>query len=888
MPKINAPLYSLNGGEVDEEALGRLDLERMRFAGSTYSNFIPRIIGSAMMRPGLEMTTEVSQVPSVMQRYVFSGSDTYRPIFSDQEIRIIRNGAVIERAAVSTTIADGDFASFAGWTDASTGAASASVSGGQLVLTGKQFQTASANQTVSIDVADQAVLQAIRVKVARGPVTISVGTTSGGDDLVSDAVLEDGDHSLAFTPNAASIYLRLFTQENRIALVDSCQIDAAGELVLESPYLAADLRNLRHQQATDVTFIAGAVYQQRELVRYGSTSWGLQRYKVNDGPFRFYDGEINMTPSVYDGNGTLSATQDYFKPSMVGRLFRLTQSGQTVINDFTAGGQDGDSVRISGVGEDRRISWVISGTFTATMTLEVANDDGSGNPTSWTTVFTRTTFGNGSYLDTDDNVIKFFRWSLKVGEHTSGTIEATIIYQGGSQDGVCRMSGYTSPTLAQIEVLDRFYSLNSTAQWDYSEWSDFDGWPQSVVEFGGRLYWDKSGSTFGTLPDDFYSLDDTVIGDSAPILRSLNSEGQSGAYWIMGLQRLIAGTDVAVKSIRSSSFDEPITADSWFPLDAATTGCADIPAIKTDTDGIFVASDGVTLHRLNWEIGAQDYQGSNLMALHEEICEGSPIVAMDIQRTPNTIVWIVLEDGRCISLTYEPGESVVAWSRMETDGLVRDVTVQKEPGGDVVSFLIERNGTQFLEEMAQYRTCRSATDNCNADSFVRFDGAATSTFSVPHLDGRDVTVWADGAVIHDQDNLYTVSGGQVVLASPASRVVIGLPYQANLVTTKLAYGAALGTALFQVKRVAYLGLLFVKSILDGIRVGPDANSMVRYTTTKDDAPLVAGTFYDEFDGPLESFGGDWDTDSRVHVQAFSPYPCTISGLVMSVKTNDTG
>lgn len=889
MPKMNAPLYSLNGGEVSDEALGRLDLERMQFAGSEYINALPKVVGPMGLRSGLEYLVDIPFGNSEMLEYNYSGGALFVPIVSDGEIRIFKDDAFITRADVDTEITSGSFVDFTGWTDASSGTASADASGNLLRLEGGPFDRASAKQTVSVVLADRGVEHGLRINVEHGPLYVTLGSTAGDDDLISAAVLEDGDHSIAFTPTTANVYLELYTENNRRVRVKSCKIDTAGVLVLESPYTVDDIQNLRYTQSIDTIFVACSGFQQREIQRRGDSSWGIQRYKVNDGPFVFYNGIVRLTPTVYEGNGFLTSSSPIFKLSMVGRLYRLTQSGQTVLTNFNAEDQQGEYIRVTGVDDARKITYAVSGTFVGTWVLQVATSDGSDTPTGWTDVATGTAATSTTYTDTDDNVIKYFRFIVEVGGYTSGVVETSLAYAGGSQDGVCRITNVQSTTEANMEVLERFYSLNSTSQWDHSTWSDYDGWPVAVTEFSGRIIWSKVDTGYGTVSDAYYSFDDTIEGDSAPIVRSFNSGGHSGPYWLLGLQRLLAGSDVSEVSVRSSAFDEPLTASNWYPLTASTQGCYDIRPVKTDTDGIYVAADGASLHSLTWDAQAQDYTSSDLTILNQNIFEGASVVSIAVQRKPDTIVWIVLSDGTARALTYQPKENVIAWWRLATDGFIRRVAVSKGLSQDNVIFTVGRDSTRRLERLADPRGCVGGQLNCLADSFKKFElDTPQTTFAVPHLDGRDVTVWADGAAIHNQDNLYTVASGVVTLSVAASNVVIGLPYTGVYHSTKLAYGAALGTALFQVKRVSALGLYFVKTILDGVRVGRDADNLFAFTTTKNDAPIVPGALQATFDGQMQSFSGDWNTDSRIYIEMKSPYPCTVAGLAMQVKTNDAG
>lgn len=890
MPRVSAPVYSLNGGEVGDEALSRLDLERLQFAGSLYQNMMPRVIGSMTLRPGLEHITDIDLGDVQLLEYNYSGGSALIPVLSDEEMRIVKDDAFVSFPSVSTTITNGDFNSFAGWTDSSTGTASADVDAGDLRLHGTEQGRASATQTIAVALADRGVEHALRVAVERGPLNVRLGSTSGDDDLISAQSLDDGWHHIAFTPTTANIYLDLYADVPRQVRVNGVSIASAGTMVIPTPWTSDDLADsiIRYKQNKDVLYVASGVYQQREIQRRGDKSWGVQRYKVDDGPFVASDGTISLTPSGFTGNGTMTSSRGYFESTMIGRLFRLFQSGQTVLEDFTTDPAEGDFIRVSGVGSARTFTWSLSGTWVGTVRLQVATDDGSGNPGAWTDVFTRTTNGSGNYTDSDDNVIKFFRWAVSTGEHTSGTMQTSLVYDGGSRAGVVRITAVTSSTSVAIEVLSRIYSTAATFEWDHSTWSDFDGWPAAVDVFGGRIYWSLSDMIYGSVPDAFKSFDDEVEGNSAPISRSINASSQRGILWMLGLQRLIAGTDASEVSIKASSFDEPLTGDSWFPVDASTRGCANLRAVKADKDGIFVQTSGTGAFRMAPDQQGADYTSSDLMAMHEEICDGSLIVDLAVQRKPDTVVWFILANGEARALTYEPAENVIAWSRVVTDGLFKRVAAIRGAGQDSVYFAVVRNGAQRLERLAKLSECRGGTINCLADGFKRFTATAgQTTFSVPHLNGKQVTVWVNGVAVRDQSSLYTVASNQVVLSAMTGgeSVIIGLPYTGKWQSTKLAYGAANGSALFHKKRVSQLGLGLIKTMLDGLRVGNSFTNLKRLTVTKGDKPIPAGHLFDDFDADMMSVSSDWDTDSSICLEARAPYPFTASSLVMDVKTN---
>ncbi|AXV15120.1 hypothetical protein CYG48_05045 [Neorhizobium sp. SOG26] len=888
MPRVNAPLYSLNGGEVGDEALARLDLERLQFAGSLYLNMLPRVIGSMTLRPGLEHIAMLDLGPIQFLEYAYSGRNALLPVLSNGQMRVINGRSLVSRVAVSTTVTNGNFGSFSGWTDASTGGASASVSSGDLVLVGTSQGHAIARQAITVSSADQTKEHALRLDVERGPVTVKVGTSAGDDDLFSARNIDDGVHSLAFTPFVSTIYVEISNEKARDAIVESCMFEAAGTMVIPTPWQTEDLTaNLvKYRQNTDVLYASSTYFQQREIQRRGDTSWGIQRYKVDDGPFVAADTTAAINPTGYVGTINLVSDRPHFDSKMIGRLYRLFQSGQAVFETFTSAPANSAAIRVSGVGAARTFTYQLGGTWSGTMRLQVAPDSG-GSPGAWTDVATFTSNVASSYTDPDNNVIKYFRWALQSGDYTSGTIGSNLMYQGGSQSGVARVIGYTSPTQVTAEVLSRFYSLNATFDWDVSVWSDYDGWPSAVENFGGRLFWGKDDLVYGSVPDAYKSFDDQVEGDSAPIARSIGAGTDRGILWLIGLERLLAGTDLSEISIKASSFDEPLTASAWFPVDASTFGSANVRAVKVDKDGIFIQASGTGAYRLAQNQGG-DYSSADLMAMHEQICGGSNIVDIAVQRRPDTTVWFVLANGEARCLTYEPSENVIAWSRVVTDGQFTNVAACRGAGQDSVYFAVVRSGTKRLERLADMTDCRGGTVNCLADGFTRFTATASqTTFSVPHLSGKQVVVWVDGKAVRDQSNLATVTGGNVVIPAVAAgkSVVIGLPYVGRWKSTKLAYGAGGGTALFQRKKVAQLGLYLVKTMLDGLRVGRDFNTLRQLTTTSKGAPIAPGTLQEAFDADLMPISSDWDTDSRVCIEARAPYPFTAAGLVMDVTTN---
>lgn len=899
MPRGNFPLYSLNGGEVGTDAIARFDLDRLRYAAVLQDNFFPHVIGKMQLRPGFEDLD--SYVEGVrMIPFVVSGSVTYMLVFTPNRMEVMRGGEYLTREAVSTTIPNGDFNAFTAWTDASTGGASAAVSGGNLVLSGASGGVAIARQQVIVPADGNNREQGLTVDVVRGPVTIRIGSSSGLDNHLS-VTLEEGSHTLNFRPSAI-FWIDLITAENREIIVNSVGIASAGRVSIDTPWDADALRTVRFDQSFDVLFMASDGFQQRRLERRGDTSWSLVRYKTSDGPFTVSpETTTTVTPSVLVGNGSLTASEPIFSSLDVGSLFRATHSQQLVEETFTAIGQFTRSIRVIGVGSTAR-------TITVTVLGDsswdgmVALQQSIAEEGDWVTVETYTGvasgggFGQGetttqTFNDDLDNQIVFYR--LIVSEYTAGTAEASIRYNGGSTTGVVRIVGFTSETVVNMEVLEPFGSTGPSSRWDRGTWSDRNGWPDTVALHDGRLFWGRGDVVYGSESDRFNSFSDTSTGDAAPIIRSIGATTQQGVLWLQSLQRLVAGTDVSEISIRASSFDEPLTASAFAPRRASTRGCFDLQPVEVDTSAIFVQRSGSRIFDLVLDGAAQDYVSRDITELHTDVCKPG-VISIAVQRQPDTRIWFVLSNGEVRCLTYEPSENIVAWSRVSVDGFVEDVEVLPSEIEDEVYIAVNRNiagSTQRrIERLGRFENAVGGQINQIMDSFVHISHSTPSaTISgLDHLNGEQVVVWADGRAIRDQENMATVSGGTIPNTTAYSEITVGVPYNARWRSTKLAYGAAQGTALGMYKRVNHLGLYMVDVVLEGVRIGRDFNNLQQLSSTDRgrgnavDFNLVK----EEYDQDLSNFGGRWDVDSRICIEARAPYPVSVATLVIAMTTND--
>jgi hypothetical protein len=902
MGAANVVLNGFNRGRISPLALARTDFKRTAMSAEVQTNWMPRALGSMMLRPGLGYTGATKgNLQAVSLPFVFATDDTARLELTDLAMRVWVDDVLVTRPAVTSAVTNGSFgADIAGWTDLDSGGAVSSWAlGGYMSLVGTGTAAAKRRQQVTCAGLNLGVRHALNIIIYSGPVLLRVGASAGSDEYVTETTLQAGFHSLAFTP-ATDFYIDVFNFEEAASFVSSIEVAPAGAMEVTTPWIAADLPSLRWDQSGDVVFVACTGYRQRRIERRAVDSWSVVVYQSDDGPFRVQNvGPITIQPSATSGDITLTASEPLFHSGHGGALFKLTQSGQSQDVSVTASDQWSSPIRVTGIDGTRVFSVFINGTWSGTVTLQYS----VGDPGDWVDAISGSFTANTaiSYDDTLDNQVIYYRIGMKSGAWVSGTAECLLEYSSGSQTGIARInqSGVTNSTTATAAVLTEFGNTGATSDWSESYWSAFRGYPSAVALYEGRLWWSGKDRVWGSVSDAFHSFDDGYEGDAGPISRSIGSGPVDKVGWLLPLQRLLLGGEGKVYSARSSSLDEPLTGLNFNIKGISTQGSAAVNGAIVDTSAVFVQRSGVRIYEAAYDAGSYDYAVSELTQLVPEIGEPG-IVKIVIQHQPEKRLHCIRADGTVAVMVYDKQEEVTCWIDVETvGGLIEDAVVL--PGGveDQVYYTVKRtiNGgtVRYHEKWAMEAECRGFASAKLSDAHAVYSGAATTTIaSLSHLEGEEVVVWgwntatpftnADGEAIGRDLGTFTVDGGEIEgLADEVTNAVVGLAYAAQFMSSKLAYAVEGGVALTMKKRVSQLGLIGRWLHALGLRYGPSFDLL-------DDLPMIERaaevdpndmrSAYDEEQFP---FPGNWDTDSRVCLEAASPRPCTVLALVIGME-----
>ncbi len=894
MANIRVARLAFNRGLVSRLGLARADIKRLALAAEVMTNWVCRVLGSMMLRPGWQMLgTSRSDLRAVYLPFVFSVSDKAILELTDQALRVWINDAVVQRISTSSAITNGNFdLNLAGWTNADeAGSVSAWQAGGYMGLTGNGTAYAIERQQVAISASDQGKEHGLHIVIERGPVVLRVGSTAGEDDLIEEVELGAGAHSLAFTPAGASAWVEFKSRLKRIVLVDSCQIEAAGDMVVGTPWLAADITKVRVDPSADVTFAACDGYQQYRIERHATRSWSVVRYQPEDGPFRIENtSTTTIAASAISGNITLTASKPLFRAGHVGALFRLISRGQLVSASITVENTFTNTIRITGPTANRWFTLTISNVWVATVTLQRSYDEGA----SWTDVANYAANRSGSENDGLDNQDVLYRIGVKTGEFTSGQVDVLLAISSGSITGVARLTAVASNLSASAEVLSDLGGTTATDAWAEGEWSDFRGYPTAVALYEGRLIWAGRDKVDASVSDAFDGFDPDFEGDAGPIQRSIGSGPVDTINWLLALQRLILGAQGAEFSVRSSSLDEPLTPTNFNIKTASTQGSAAVAGVKVDQNGVYVQRGGIRIYELAFGQDGIDYQSSHLSALVPEI--GDPgITKILVQRQPDTRLHFIRSDGTVAVLVFDKVEEVIAFMELETDGEVEDGVILPSAVGekeDLVHYSVKRNinGTdkRFFEKWAFESECVGGTLNKQADCFVLYNQAASSTIGgLSHLVGKDVVVWDNGKCLRtaaDEIATFTVSGaGEITVtnagaAYQATQGVVGLGYRAPWQSAKLVeLMQDPAGSLIDHQRITAIGLILADVHAKGLKFGATLteSEMNGLPEIDEGAPVDPDEVHDAFAPSKITFPGGYSNDARMCLLAQAPRPCTV-------------
>ena len=685
-----------------------------------------------------------------------------------------------------------------------------------------------------------------------------------------------------FTLEVGDGYVRFYSNGVRV-------MDGPDPYEIVSPYEVDDLFQIQFAQTNDVAYLTHPSYPVHKLSRLADDDWTLVPV-VFDAPALLEENvtDTTITPSATTGTGiTLEASDPIFEAGHVGSYWQIAhlRDSSFVNQDITSSTTSG-TLPILG-------DWNVRtyGIWSADILVQRSTDNG----TTWETIrsFAGREDRNVDATGTQDEEalfrIKIENW---VAASPAGATTPRVVLEAVDAYiyGLVKITAFTDSTHVTADVVTQMHAVTATKTWSEGAWSAVRGYPRAVTIFeqstvyGGTNHQPQTiwKSVTGDYENFRYGTDDTDA-----VAYTIGSKRQQTILWLVAQKALMIGTTSGEWAMSGGDQNEPLSPTNVVVKPQSEHGSAALEARLVGDVVLFVQRNGRKVRELTYSLERDKYVAPDLTILAEHVTQGG-IVQLASQQLPINILWAVTANGVLIGMTYEREQDVVGWHRHVTDGFVESVAVIYGESDDEVWLVVRRTidgDTKRYVERFHARFDPAAGDTKEEAFFVdcglSYSGAPADVFSgLEHLEGKTVSILADGAPVPDQ----VVQGGEVTLPNgeEASVVHIGLPFVTTVKPMRLDVDPTVGVSQGQVKRIIQVFLRFLNTLGCVYGDGKDYENSLPFRDTSDamdeSPPLFTGDKEVEFDG-------DFEYEGDMVVKQTQPLPMTLLAIVVKYEVS---
>ncbi|WP_416336184.1 hypothetical protein [Castellaniella sp.] len=323
---------------------------------------------------------------------------------------------------------------------------------------------------------------------------------------------------------------------------------------------------------------------------------------------------------------------------------------------------------------------------------------------------------------------------------------------------------------------------------------------------------------------------------------------------------------------------DAITPDTTSVRPQSYVGASNVQPVIVNNTLLYGAARGGHVRELAYNWQASGFVTGDLSLRAPHLFDTRRIVDMAYAKAPIPLVWMVSTSGELLGLTYVPEQQIGAWHHHDTDGVFESCAVVAEGEEDVLYCIIRREvdgrTVRYVERMAS-RAFVDQKDAFFVDSGMTYSGApVTSISGLDHLEGKEVSILADGAVHPRQ----AVAGGSITLEHAAGVVQVGLPITAEIATLPVAMQVDSAFGQGRQKNINQVWLRVYQS--SGIWVGPSLDNLTeaKQRTTE---PYGAPPSLKSKEISIR-IGPAWTDGGQVYARQADPLPLTVSSLTVEV------
>lgn len=567
-------------------------------------------------------------------------------------------------------------------------------------------------------------------------------------------------------------YLVSLTDKNLRIYKDNSRLIDLG-----ATYTAAEVKAIGHAQQDLAFIIVHEDHPPARLIRGADdTAWALTDIPFTNVPqFDFNDGS-SPTPTSY--------------------ICTLT------FTDFT----EGDRFQIE---LDTALTEVI--TWTTNAAALIAN----------VTKFVQDLFLLG---DTGVSVAGTAPMTLTLADASAGAFEQMIAFPTSAQLSTAAIvANRTQPGVSRKEAV----------------WSAGRGFPRNVAFFQSRMYFAgtkaKPQSLFGSRVGRFFDFETGEGFDDDAIFITINTKTRNTLESIVParvLQLFASGGEFSISQ-------KPITPTNVTPDPQTNHGSSSVDPVEIDGSTLFIERKGRTLREFLFSFNEQGFLGASLSFLAQSLINTPVDMAALKGRTSDdsNYVFIVNTDGTMAVYNVLRSQGVAGFTKWITGesvagaGVINTATVVD----DVFYLCVTRTIDSVVRNYLEF-----FSEDVLMDCAVRkTQGTSAVVTGADHLEGETVRVKLDGAIMDDA----TVSSGGFTMErggdAADSIVEFGLNYVPTLQPMPVSNDPGFGENQMSIKKIIET-ILSVKDSA-GIKIGINDSTPIlipdRAFGEGDDSPL---------------------------------------------------
>jgi hypothetical protein len=307
------------------------------------------------------------------------------------------------------------------------------------------------------------------------------------------------------------------------------------------------------------------------------------------------------------------------------------------------------------------------------------------------------------------------------------------------------------------------------------------------------------------------------------------------------------------------------------------SGAAKIRPLVVEDTALFVDRTGRSVRDLRYAFEQDGYSGNDLTIFASHFFDGRQIKGWCYAKSPYSVIWAYLDNGKLLSFTYKREHQVWAWCEHDIGGEVESIASIPEGTEDAVYMIVKRTINDVVKRYVERIHSREFDIDAPEDCFfvdcgITYLGAATTSISgLDHLEGETLVALADGDVVPG----LVVSSGSVTLPSAATKVHIGYGYSSEIENLPPAIDLQdAGSARGRPIKANKLFLQLEKT--RGIEASTSGRSkFAKFTQTAVDLALSIPLFTGMISIQLYP---DWNKDGTIVVRQTFPLPMTVLGI----------